>query len=115
MKIIEWLGLAQEAKEFSIVLVSTENKIHKNDIETLSRNINLYTQFAIEAHRIKSKGRHHYSARTIIEFLRHETAIHDNNLDFKINNNIAPLLAKVSMFMFPELKGLFHTRDQRAA
>ena len=79
------------------------------DRKKLSDNITLLTNFSIEAHRV-AKHREHYSARTIIEVLRHNSLIEDNDPDYKIDNNITPLMARISMAMFPALNGLFETR-----
>jgi len=82
-----------------------------NESETLNitDNIKLLTKFSEDAHIIAKKC-NHYAARTIIEVLRHNDMIADNDPDYKINNNIAPFLAKISMLMFPALNALFSTR-----
>ena len=67
-------------------------------------------RFFHEAHKIASV-RSHYSARIIIEVLRHNSALEDGDKSFKINDHIIPILARISMEMFPFLNNLFETRS----
>lgn len=85
----------------------------------LRENRNVWRAFEREANRAWARGRRHYSARTIIEFLRHETALADDGADFKINGNNVPDLARLYRLRHPERAGLFETRrlagSERAA
>ena len=85
----------------------------------LRDNRHIWLAFEREANRAWARGRRHYSARTIIEFLRHETALADNGADFKINGNNVPDLARLYRLRHPERAGLFETRrlagSERAA
>lgn len=47
-------------------------------------------------------GRKHYSARTILEVLRHETSLRGQQDSFKLNNNNAPDLARAFAVLHPE-------------
>src|SRR5690554_4278984 len=79
----------------------------------LRENWIVWLAFEREASRIWHRGRRHYSARTIIEFLRHETALADTGEDFKINGNNVPDLARLYQLRYPERAGLFETRGRR--
>lgn len=85
----------------------------------LRDNRHVWTAFEREANRAWARGRRHYSARTIIEYLRHETALADAGGDFKINGNNVPDLARLYRLVHPERAGLFETRrlagSERAA
>ena len=48
-----------------------------------------------------SKGRKHYSSRTILEVLRHESILRGAEVNFKLNNNHAPDLARAFVVLFP--------------
>ena len=73
--------------------------------------------FEREANRVWESGRRHYSARTIGEYLRHESALRQEepDEDFKLNNNIFPSLARIYMAMHPERFGFFERRPGGSA
>lgn len=85
----------------------------------LRENAEVWRSFKREADRIWHRGRRHYSARTIIEHLRHESAITDRDVEFKINGNCAPDCARLYMLAHPDRAGFFETRllakSERAA
>lgn len=63
----------------------------------------LYQAFEAEALRIIARGFRRYSARTIVEWLRHNSAIQaDPTGQFKINDHITPTLARDFMDDHPE-------------
>lgn len=51
---------------------------------------------------IIGKGREHYSARTIVEVLRHHSVLNDTSTAFKINDHAAPDLARAFVVMHPQ-------------
>ena len=73
-------------------------------------NQHIITAFFREANRIWNRGRDHYSARTIIEVLRHESALAEVGSEWKINNSFAPDLARLFQDTFPDRASLFSTR-----
>jgi len=106
----QWNCLTFDQKEKYVKCYDFGGKLMKADVNKLSKNIGLFTIFLEEAHKALKKTDHH-SARAIIYFLRHQTLVGDNDLDFKINNNISPILARSSMEMFPALNNFFETRS----
>lgn len=76
----------------------------------LRENGQVWRSFKREADRIWHRGRRHYSSRTIIEHLRHESAITSNDVEFKLNNNVAPDLARLYRLAHPDRAELFETR-----
>lgn len=85
----------------------------------LATNLHVWIAFDREAGKVWRRGRRHYSARTIIEHLRHETALAEVGGDFKINNDRAPDLARLYRLRYPERAELFELRvmpgSERAA
>lgn len=73
-------------------------------------NIQLWRRFKAEADRVVSRGRKHYSARTIIEVIRHETMLADADPDYKVNNNAAPDMARFYMVLTGQK--IFETRGR---
>lgn len=88
-------------------------KDHLKDgfIPMLEQNEELWKRFESEANKAWQRGCRHYSARTIIEFLRHHSAMQQSGqLAFKINNNVAPDFARLYVAMYPERESLFQFR-----
>lgn len=78
----------------------------------LCQNWHVWLAFAREANKVWDRGRKHYSARTIIEVLRHESALSDAGVEYKLNDHNTPDLARLYRLTFPERAGLFETRVQ---
>ena len=73
-------------------------------------NSHVWKRFEQEALRIWNRGRRHYSARTIIEVLRHESALSDTGVEYKLNDHNTPDLARLFLDLHPACAGLFETR-----
>ena len=78
----------------------------------LEQNLHIYEAFEREALSV-AKRREHYSAKTIVEFLRHHTMITEKEGEWKINNYATSGLARhfakrhpihASLFKFRGLK-----------
>lgn len=80
----------------------------------LKDNIHIYEEFEKRALRV-AQFRKHYSARTIIETMRHDTAIRELKGNWKLNNNYTPCQARLFSLMHTEHKELFEFREQKAA
>ena len=76
----------------------------------LASNRHVWIAFEREANRVWDRGRRHYSARTLIEYLRHESALADDGRDWKLNNNAAPDLARLYRLTNPGRAELFELR-----
>ena len=74
------------------------------------QNVGVWRRFEQEANRIWASGRTHYSARTIGEYLRHHTLAADAGADFKVNDHIWPMLARLWTFLYPTRAGFFELR-----
>ena len=73
-------------------------------------NLHIWEAFEVEASRIRAKGRSHYSSRTIVEYLRHNTALADTDGTFKINDHCVPYLGRLYVLVNPSAKGFFEFR-----
>lgn len=102
-----WLNLPPDAKGS---IITSLDVLDEADRLNLRNNVHLFDRFVIEAHKVVSTGRSRYSARTIVEYMRHHTEISDDSKTFKINSNLVPALSRASMAIFPSLNGLFETR-----
>lgn len=76
----------------------------------LKDNWPVWVAFRAQADRIWQRGRKHYSARTIVEWLRHETLAAERGGDFKLNGNYVPDLARLYNCYHPEREGFFEFR-----
>jgi hypothetical protein len=80
----------------------------------LDENPHIFEQFEREALRMVERGFKHYSAYTITEFLRHNSALRaDPDYIYKVNNNIIPTLSRDFMDAHPEVPENFF--EQRTA
>lgn len=77
----------------------------------LRENLHVYYSFEHEALRAVGRGYTHYSARTIVEFMRHHSAVQQSGpATWKINNDHVPCLARLFEVRHPEHSKLFNSR-----
>lgn len=79
----------------------------------LLANWRIYIEFENHALQMVFRGRTHYSSRTIIEYIRHETALREAGDGFKINNNQVPDMARLFSIRYPKHAGLFEYRASK--
>ncbi len=89
---------------------ATQLGIADKDFIKLIDSLDLLTAFFQIAHEV-AKKRDHYSAYIIVQVLRHNSLISDNDEEYKINNNITPLLSRVATQLFPALNGFFKIKS----
>ncbi|MET0312318.1 MAG: hypothetical protein ABW051_09730 [Burkholderiaceae bacterium] len=80
----------------------------------LPDNAHVYYAFEWEALRIIGAGYDHYSANTIIEVLRHHSALAQVGDRYKLNAKYTCYLARLFALVHPEHEGLFEYRVTRA-
>ena len=80
----------------------------------LPENLHVYEAFEREAMRIVRRGFEHYSARTIIEVLRHNSALAERGGPWKLNDWHTPYLARLFALLNPAFAGLFEFRITKA-
>lgn len=61
--------------------------------------LDVWTLFVREADKVWNSGRTHYSARTLLEFIRHHQIIDAGNRDFVVNNNWQAIMSRSYMSM----------------
>jgi hypothetical protein len=71
----------------------------------------VWKAFEHEAQRVAFRGRQHYSAKTIVEWLRHETVVKEANSLFKVNNNATSSLARLFVLRHPRFADFFEFRE----
>lgn len=89
------------------LLAKTDPEIPDSFSDWLRDNEELYLRFEREALKVARNGRHHYSAYTIREFIRHETMLAEKDSEFKISNNVTPSLARLFRLRNPQWCELF--------
>ena len=81
----------------------------------LPENLHVFAAFEREAMAVIKRGWKHYSARTIVEVLRHHTALQDNvESGWKLNNQNTPYLARLFALLHPDHADLFEFREAKA-
>ena len=80
--------------------------------EWIADNPHIYQAFEREALAIARK-RPRYSARTIVEFLRHHTLITEKDGEWKINDHATPHLARLFAKNHPMFAHLFEFRGMK--
>ncbi len=83
-------------------------------LEYLPDNTHVYTAFEREAKRVVARGFAHYSARTIVEVLRHHTAVSESSGPYKLSDWHTPYLARLFAVLHPASKNLFEFRKTKS-
>ena len=92
-----------------------EELFSKEFVKWLPDNLHVWEAFCDQAFKIRKTGFKHYSARTIVHYLRHHSAITEASGQWKINNNYSPYLARLFDKRFPNLAGLWEYRETKRA
>lgn len=82
-------------------------------LDYLPANVAVFAAFEREALTIIRRGFVHYSARTIIEVLRHHSALAEVDGKFKLDNDFTPGLARLFGLAHPEHADLFALREAK--
>lgn len=83
-------------------------------VDWLVLNWHVVEAFEREALAVIAAGRTHYSSRTLVENLVHESVVRERAGLFKIGNHHAPDLARVFVVMNPEQINFFEYRRENA-
>ena len=92
-----------------------EEQFSKEFLVWLPLNLHVWKAFCDQAFKVRSHGYKHYSARTIVHFLRHHSAVVESTGPWKINNNFSPYLARLFDLAYPHLTGLWEYRETKRA
>ena len=80
----------------------------------LPDNMHVWNAFEAETLKVIRRGFRRYSARTIIEVLRHHSALAEVVGPWKLNDWNTPYLARLFDLVHPEHAGLFEKRETKA-
>lgn len=80
----------------------------------LPEHLHVYEAFERETMRVVRRGHDHYSARTIIEVLRHNSALAERAGPWKLNDWHTPYLARLFALLNPAFASLFDFRITKA-
>lgn len=82
--------------------IDDKPRFFKKDKEWFIDNWHVVEAFEKVALKLIDMGREHYSSRTIVEVLVHQSNVREINGVFKIGNDNAPDLARVFVVLHPE-------------
>ena len=82
--------------------IDAHPRFFKSPKEWFLENWHVVEAFERQALRLIGMNREHYSARTIVEVLRHHSVLNDTSDAFKINDHNAPDLARAFVVLHPE-------------
>jgi hypothetical protein len=91
------------------------NQFTPDFLDYLPENLHVYMAFEKEAIKVANRGFKHYSARTIVEVLRHHSALQESGSAWKLNDHNTPYLARLFALMRPGYAYLFEFRTAKSA
>lgn len=92
--------------------LTNKEKFPDDFIAWLKDNVHIWLAFSGQARSVIRRGHAHYSARTIIEYLRHHRATRQIAVgeEWKLNDKNTPYLARLFALNYPEHEKLFEFR-----
>jgi hypothetical protein len=100
-------------KRMAFVLVAGRPEYFRRDFMSwLSVNWRVWEAFEVEADKVWARGRRRYSARTIGEYLRHESMLCEvpTAAGWKLNDHYWPDLGRLWFLFHPDRDGFFERR-----
>src|SRR6266542_3410288 len=73
----------------------------------LADNLHIWREFKAQIDSLWDAGRAHYSSRTVVEWMRHETTLAEVESRWKINDHAAPDLARLWVCLHPDRVSFF--------
>lgn len=96
-------------------VVLHESMFRRDFFDWLTSNYPVFEYFEQSANKVRESGFKHYSARTIVEVMRHRTNIREiGDGTWKLNDHRTPDMARLYMLLHPEHQGLFEFRVRKA-
>lgn len=96
------------------VAIRNGEQFRRDFIPWMRENGYVFSEFERRALQV-ARRRDHYSARTIMEVIRHDTVIGELTGPWKINNVVIPDCARLFALLHPQHAGLFEFREHKAA
>lgn len=84
-------------------------------LKFLPENEHIYQAFEREARRVLARGYTHYSSKTIVEVLRHHSALQEVGSAWKLNNDFTAYWARLFALLNPANANLFEFRVAKGA
>ena len=104
------------SKETALIFVETRPDLFRRDFaEWLAENWHIYVEFSRRADRLRDLGRDHMGSRAIWESIRYDTATHEINGEFRLNNIFAPDCARLWSLFNPKHAQFFERRSGQSA
>ncbi len=103
-------GLHGSMKRAQSVIEKFKSEFRSDFSNWIASNWHIWKAFCSEVEVVWASGRRSYSARTIIEFIRHETAMSEVNGAYKINNSYVPDLGRLYGLMNKQRGSFFECR-----
>lgn len=98
-----------------LITVAYPKQFRKGFADWLYENLDIQRRLEAEALAVVNLGFRHYSAHTIIEYLRHHTNLTDKTGRFKIDEKWSSSMARLFAHMHPQHKDLFSFRVRKHA
>ena len=96
------------------ILLNAE-EFRSDFFEWLSANWHVFEYFEKSANQVHDHGFKHYSARTIVEVMRHRSKIREiGDGEWKLNDHRTPDMARLYMMLHPENSDFFEFRERKA-
>jgi len=102
-------------KEKAIMSVQFSTDFPAYFSDWLEDNWHVYQKFEAITFKLINRGRKHIGSMMIVNKIRWETVVEENNSTFKINNNLAPYLARLFCLLNPLHAEFFKIRERRTA
>lgn len=112
-----WLTGIYKKRMIFLMICAYHEQFRDTFLTWLSENYHVWQAFELEADKVWDRGRRRYSARTIWEYMRHESMVRevDNEHHFKLNDHWPPDLARLYMLLHPDRDGFFERRSGQSA
>jgi len=108
---------AADRRQTARIFIDCKPDFFRSDFNAyLDKNFHVFEAFSWEADKIWARGRRHYSGRTIIEALRHESNLCETLYsDLKINDWYTPDLCRLYLSFNPDRVGFFELRTSQSS
>jgi hypothetical protein len=102
----------QERQRLDVLVVLNAHDFAPEFRSWLHANLHVWQAFVHEAMKVRAVGHDHYSARTIVEVLRHQSAIREVGGPWKIDNDRVPDMARLWGLRYPSMAAMFAFRKR---
>lgn len=107
------LALPLDRLDLALQAVETCPHLYRQDFSAWLRdNWAIYRAFEREALIVRERGRSHYGANTIIEYLRHQTVLADAAAEWKIDDRWTSSIARLFAALNPSCVDFFQFRER---